>query len=84
MPETLVAIYNCGCNPSFTYKTRQCYNNHLKSTRHVSWQQAQDIRNLRERIVQLENQLSALRIETDMWKEAAIRSRQQHSFSYLD
>ena len=77
MSDTLIAIYICGCNPSFTYRSRQCYNNHFKSMRHANWQHEQDIRNLRERIVQLENQLSALRIETDMWKEAAIQSRQR-------
>ena len=84
MSEEIVAIYNCNCNPSFTYKTRQCYKNHFKSARHMAWQHEQDIRNLRERIVQLENQLSSLKVETNMWREAAIRLKQKHEPLLLD
>lgn len=69
---TLVEIYQCGCRPDFVYKTKQSFRNHYKSERHMCWQYKMENQNLREQIVQLENRISSLKIECNMWKDMAI------------
>lgn len=76
--QQLVEIYDCGCHPQFTYKTKQSFKNHFKSERHVSWQHQQDNQNLREKVVELENTVSSLKVECDFWKQAAIRYKRQY------
>lgn len=81
--QQLVEIYNCGCYPQFTYKTKQSFKNHFKSERHVSWQNQQDNQNLREKVVELENTISTLKVECDFWKQSAIRFKRQYEPSDL-
>lgn len=78
MTLQLVAIYQCDCKPQFIYKTQQTYKNHFKSTHHISWQHQKDTQNLREKIVELENKISTLKVECDFWKESAIRYRRNY------
>lgn len=79
----LVQIYNCDCNPNFTYKTKQSFNNHFKSAHHKCWQCEQDNRNYREKIVELENHISSLKVERNMWKDIAILLKRRHEPSDL-
>lgn len=74
----LVEIYDCGCRPQFTYKTKQSFKNHLKSERHVFWQEQQDNHHLRKKIVELQNIICSLKVECEFWKEATIRYKRQY------
>jgi hypothetical protein len=76
--QQLVEIYDCGCHPQFTYKTKQSFRNHFKSERHVAWQHQRDNQNLKETVVELNNIISSLRVECDFWKQAAIRYKRQY------
>lgn len=78
MTTQLIEIYDCGCHPEFTYKNKQSFKNHFKSDRHLSWQHKQDLQNLREKVVELENTLSSLRVECNFWKDAVIRLKRQY------
>jgi len=74
----LVEIYNCDCNPQFTYKTKQSFKNHFKSAHHHCWELQRENRNYREKIVELENHISSIKVERNMWKDMAIRLKRQH------
>lgn len=78
----LVQIYTCDCNP-YNYSTRQTYQAHLHSKRHQLWESKQTIRDFRERIVDLENQMSRLRTELQIWKSQAINLKQRYEPSDL-
>lgn len=83
MENTLVEIYNCNCNPQFTYKTKQSFKNHFKSINHQCWQLQQENKNCREKIVELENHISSIKVEKNMWKDMAIRLKRQYEHGDL-
>lgn len=74
----IIHVHTCDCNPGYTYKTRSSYNAHLMSKRHEAWDQKQDNRSHRERITELENQVSRLKTELQMWKASAIQLKQKY------
>lgn len=76
--SSLVQIYQCECNPNFIYKTKQYYQKHFQSIRHKNWQNQYDDQTYRKRIVELENIISSLKLENIMWKEMAMRLKQQY------
>lgn len=78
MTGELVQVFHCGCKPNFVYKSRQTFRTHLRSTHHQLWQEQKDTHNLREKIVQLQNELSACRTECVIWKQQAIHLKQRY------
>lgn len=70
---TIVEVYQCKCNAGFVYKNKQSFKNHFKSERHLCWQYKMDNQNYLEQIIRLENRISSLKIERNMWREMAIR-----------
>lgn len=83
--SSLVEIYHCDCNPTFTYKNKQSFKNHFQSIRHQNWQHQFDDQHYRRRITELENIVSSLKVEINTWKEMAIRLKQQYEpYDLLD
>lgn len=78
MDDTLVVAYQCDCRPGFLYKNKQTYQIHLKNDRHQRWQEKHDLQHCREQIVRLEILISSLKVERNMWKDMAIRIKQQY------
>lgn len=74
----LVEIHNCGCRPTFLYRSKQSYQQHLKSQHHLHWQTHREKQHFREQIVQLENMISALKVERNMWRDLAMRLKRQY------
>lgn len=81
---TLVQVFTCGCRPDFTYKSRQSFYNHKKSDRHIYWQTMQDNHHYVGRIVELENELSSLKIERGILLDTIIQLRNQQPQFMID
>lgn len=82
-PTNLLEIYQCGCRPSFVYKTRQTYQHHFQNTCHRLWQALQDLQHARGQAARLENQIASLRVEKNMWKDMAIRLKQRYEPDHI-
>lgn len=76
--NSLIEIYNCGCRPGFVYKSKQSFRAHNKSAHHLYWQCQQENKHLKEKIVELENKNSSLKIECNIWKEQAIKCKRKY------
>lgn len=74
----IVQVYSCSCNPSYTYPTKSSYNAHLKTKRHKAWEEHLDNKTYRERIVEMENVISRLKVELQMWKTTCISLKQKY------
>lgn len=74
----LVQIYSCACRPTFVYRNKQSFQQHFKSQRHLHWQSQQEEQHFREQIIQLENQISSLKVERNMWRDLAMRLKRQY------
>lgn len=74
----IIQVYTCDCNPGYTYKSKTSYNNHITTKRHQAWESKQNNRSYRERITELENQISRLKVELQMWKTSAIQLKQKY------
>lgn len=85
MSSLLIEVLKCDCNPNFIYKTKQSYNNHYKSERHLKWQRQYNEQNYRKKIIELENTISSLKLENIMWKDMAIQLKQRYEpYNLLD
>jgi hypothetical protein len=81
----MIEIFHCDCNPQFTYKNKQSFKNHFQSIRHQNWQHESNDQHYRRRITELENTISSLKVERNMWKDMAVRLKQQYEPScFLD
>jgi hypothetical protein len=78
MTDQLIEIYECGCQPQLTYKTKQTYKNHFKSDRHRFWECRETLQHLRQTVVELENKVSSLKVERDIWKELAVQYKRRY------
>lgn len=79
----MVEMFQCGCNPQHLYKTKQTFQSHFRSIRHQNWQHESNDQDYRRRIIELENIISSLKVERNMWKDMAIRLKQQYDPSSL-
>lgn len=74
----IIQVYSCDCNPSHTYNNKSSYNNHKKTKRHEAWENKQNNRSYREKIAELENYTSRLKVELQMWKSMALELKQKY------
>lgn len=74
----IIQVYTCDCNPGQIYKTKSTFNQHKSTRRHQSWEAHQNNRSYREKIADLENQLSRTKTELNMWKSQAIELKQRY------
>lgn len=78
MNEELVEIYNCGCRPEYNYKTKSTYKNHMKSDRHKQWQVQNENQHLRKTITTLQNELSSLKLERNVWRNQTLEMKRKY------
>ena len=57
----LSSTFKCPCRPEFTYKNAQALVNHKKSKMHLAWETAQDVKDVRVKSKQYENEVERLK-----------------------
>jgi hypothetical protein len=73
----LVELLECECKVAFTWKTKATYKNHFKSVTHKSYITCKQEKDHRKTIVDMQNKISKLTIEIELWKDQCIRLKNQ-------